>query len=248
MIRGVLGLGGRPVASIMSPRGEVEWLDLDGTAEELAEDIRALTHSRVILARGQVDAFVGVALVKDLLLALADGRPIDWPRMTRQPVVVHERTNVLRVMEQLRASPVQMAIIVDEYGSFDGIATPTDVLEAIAGEFPDTDEAPAVALRQDDGSWEVDGFMDIRQLSGILDRDFVDDANRYSTLAGYVLTQLGHLPGVGETFEDGDLVFTVRSLAGRTIGKVDIREASADGNAAQEVETQPLQVQTSPAM
>ncbi|MCM2502628.1 CBS domain-containing protein [Aureimonas altamirensis] len=222
MIRGVLGLGDRPVASIMSPRGEVEWLDLDDAPDVSNSDIRALTHSRVILSRGQVDEFVGVALVKDLLLSLADGRPVDWPRMTRQPVVVHDSSDVLRVMELLRSSPVQLAIIVDEHGSFQGIATPTDILEAIAGEFPDMDEKPAAFEWMPDGSLEVDGFIDIRQLSGILDRSLVDEANRYSTLAGYVLTRLGHMPTEGETLQADDLTYMVLSRHARSIGKVRI--------------------------
>ncbi|MCR2735664.1 hypothetical protein NSP45_24810, partial [Salmonella enterica] len=90
--------------SIMTPRNEVEWLDLDASEEELRNELRQFAHSRVILARGQVDEFVGVALTKDLLLYLADSAPIDWQSAMKQPLVVHEHSNVLRVMEQLRGS------------------------------------------------------------------------------------------------------------------------------------------------
>ncbi|MBS7699769.1 MULTISPECIES: TerC family protein [unclassified Chelatococcus] len=222
MIRGVLDLGERPVSSIMSPRNEVEWLNLNESAEQLQASIRKLTHGRVILARDKVDDFVGVAITKELLNSLIDGGPIDWGHLTRQPVIVHEATDVLKVMEQLRRSPVQLAMIVDEYGSFEGIATPTDILEAIAGEFPDMDEEAAALDRQEDGSWIVDGFIDVRQLSGALGHDLVDDSNRYSTLGGYILTHLGHLPAVHETLELKGLRFDIVSLDKRSIGKVRI--------------------------
>ncbi len=157
------------------------------------------------------------------------GEAIDWARMMRQPGVVHEMTDVLKVMEMLRRLPVQMAMVIDEYGSLEGIATPTDVLEAIAGEFPDLDEAAAALERQEDGSWTVDAFIDIRQLSTAIGHDLVDDANRYSTLAGYILSQLGHLPKAGDVLETEDLRFEVLSLEKRAIGKVRIspRDPSA---------------------
>ncbi|MGU3495963.1 TerC family protein [Xanthobacteraceae bacterium A53D] len=227
MIRGVLDLGERPVSSIMSPRNEVEWLDLNEDEETLRAEIRRLTHGRVVLARGRVDDFVAVAVTKELLNALIEGQAIDWAKVSRQPVIVHENTTVLKVMEMLRSSPVQMAMIVDEHGSLEGIATPTDILEAIAGEFPDLDEEAAALERQGDGSWVVDGFIDIRQLSGAMNTDLVDEANRFSTLGGYILTELGHLPVPGEIFEADGLRFEVLSLDKRSVGKVRIASLAA---------------------
>lgn len=222
MIRGVLDLADRPVRSIMTPRNEVEWLDLDASDEELRSELRQFGHSRVILARGQVDEFVGVALTKDLLLYLADSKPIDWQKAMKQPIVVHEHSNVLRVMEQLRGSSVQMAVVVDEHGSFEGVATPTDILEAIAGEFPDDeDDTPSVETLES-GVWIVDGFTDIRRLSGVLDCDLVDEDDRYTTLAGYVLWHLGHIPVGGEKFTAEGFEFEVLTMERRNIAKVKI--------------------------
>lgn len=220
MIRGVLALAERPVKSIMTPRTDLEWLSLDSPPEKLRSAIGSLTHSRVILARGDVDDFVGVAVTRELLNLLVNGKSIDWPSVTREPIVVHERTNVLQVMEQLRGSPIQVAMVVDEYGSLEGIVTPTDVLEAIAGEFPDLDEEAALLERQADGSWLLDGFIDIRQLSAAIGRNLVDESNRYSTLGGYLLTHLGHLPQAGETLSVEDMHFEILSLDKRSIGKV----------------------------
>ncbi|MGL4286207.1 MAG: TerC family protein [Phreatobacter sp.] len=222
MIRGVLDLAERPIRSIMSPRNRVEWLDLDDAEEVLRREIRALTHSRVVLARGRVDDFVGVALVKDLLNALADGGTIDWSSVQRQPLVVHESIKVLRAMEQLRLAPVQMAVVVDEHGAFEGVATPADILEAIAGEFPDEGAQAALVERRADGSWLVDGFVDIRRLSSLIETNLVDRHNRYATLAGYLLSQLGHLPAPGERVVDRGLAFEIVETDGRNIGKVRI--------------------------
>ncbi|KAA9367617.1 MULTISPECIES: TerC family protein [Ochrobactrum] len=223
MIRGVLDLADRPVRSIMSPRNEIEWLDLDEDEAELHQAIRKLSHSRVIIARRQVDEFIGVASVKDLLLDMSDKKPIDWDNVVKQPLVIHENANVLRVMEQLRVSPVQLAIVVDEHGSFEGVVTPTDVLEAIAGEFPDEDEEAAVAESDGQGGYLVDGFTDIRRLSSILQRDLVDDGDRYTTLAGYVLWHLGHLPLGGESFMADGFEFHIEAMSGRHVEKVRIR-------------------------
>lgn len=222
MIRGVLDLAERPVRSIMSPRNEVEWLDLSSSEEEMKRELKDFKHSRIILARGKVDEFVGVALIKDLLLNLAENKKLDWQKAMRQPLVVHENTNVLPLMEQLRRSPVQLAIVVDEHGSFEGVATPTDILEAIAGDFPDDDDDQVVLEHGEDGTFLVEGFADIRRLSGILNRDLVDDIDRYTTLAGYMLWHFGHLPVQNESFEADGFRFEVVEMERRNIGKVRI--------------------------
>lgn len=222
MIRGVLDLAERPIRSVMSPRHKVEWLDLDDPPERLKADIRALAHSRVVLARQRIDDFVGVALVKDLLDGLMDNNAIDWQRVMRQPLVVHESAKVLYVMEQLRHAPIQMVLIVDEHGAFEGVATPADMLEAIAGEFPDEGETVAEVKRAEDGSWLVDGAIDIRRLSGLIGTNLVDRHDRYATLAGYLLSRLGHLPAVSERVVDSGLAFEVVERDDRNIAKVRI--------------------------
>ncbi|MFA5581144.1 MAG: transporter associated domain-containing protein, partial [Paracoccaceae bacterium] len=116
-----------------------------------------------------------------------------------------------------------MAVIVDEFGSLEGIATSTDILEAIAGEFPDEGEARLVAEKEPDGAWLVDGWIDIRKASNLLDVDLEDETERYSTLAGYILWQLGRLPAEGAKVRAGGLEFEVVALDGRAIEKVRVR-------------------------
>jgi CBS domain containing-hemolysin-like protein len=229
MIQGVLTLAERPAVSIMTPRTDIDWLDLDDDPDRLKAKILDLGHSRFLLARGDLDDLVGVALAKDLLRDLLLDARIDLERSSRQPLVVHESVTVLRLMEQLRRSPLHMAVIVDEYGSLEGIATPTDILEAITGEFPEEGEEELGAERAEDGSWLVDGAMDVRRISNILDVDLVDETDRYSTLAGYMLWRLGHFPHVGDVVAGGELVFEVVSMDQRSIEKVRIRHAATAG-------------------
>lgn len=223
MIEGVLSLAERPVISVMTPRTDVDWLDVEDSQEDIRRKILEIGHSRFPIARDSLDEFVGVALAKDLLRDLIEGGKIDLERSLRQPLIVHESASVLRVMEQLRKSPLQLAVVVDEYGSFEGIVTPTDILEAIAGEFPDEDDEGSSVERAEDGTWLVDGWIDIRKASALLETHLEDETDRYSTLAGYLLWQLGHLPDEGEKVVAGNLEFEIVSLDGRAIERVRIR-------------------------
>ena len=137
-------------------------------------------------------------------------------------MIVHENAQVLMVMEQLRQAPLQMALVLNEYGSIEGIATPIDILEAIAGEFPNETELNAAAESLDDGSLLIDGSTDIRHISLLLNRDLVDEVEEYSTLSGYILFHLGHLPQNGEKFEAEGYVFEVVTMDGHKIEKVHI--------------------------
>jgi CBS domain containing-hemolysin-like protein len=120
-----------------------------------------------------------------------------------------------------------VAIVLDEYGSVEGMVTATDLLEAIAGDFADDDEEQLTVERGEDGSLLVDGWIDIRHVSKLLEIDLVDDADRYSTLAGLMLWRLGHMPQQGETVSFGDLTYEVVALDGRNIDKVRIHTTAA---------------------
>jgi CBS domain containing-hemolysin-like protein len=137
-------------------------------------------------------------------------------------MIVHENAQVLMVMEQLRQAPLQMAIVLNEYGSIEGIVTPIDILEAIAGEFPDEDEMQAAAESLEDGSLMIDGSTDIRHISLLLGRDLVDESEEYSTLSGYLLLHLGRLPESGDVIEVDDYRFEIVTMDGHKIEKVHI--------------------------
>lgn len=226
MIESVLTLADRPAKSIMTPRRDIQWLDIEESDEDLRSVVLESGHSRFPIARGTLDDFLGVALTKDLLGDFVETGRFDIGRSLRQPLVVHESVNALRVLEQLRQSPVHVALVVDEFGSLEGIITPTDILEAIAGEFTEDSEDKLTVEQHDDGSLLIDGWADIRHVSRLLDEDLIDDADRYSTLAGLILWKLGHLPEKGETIVYGPYLFEVTALDGRNIEKVLIRKTA----------------------
>jgi CBS domain containing-hemolysin-like protein len=222
LVQGVLGLSERPVKSVMTPRPELEWLDLDADPAELKQRLMAMTHSRLIIARGELDNIEGIVLTHKVLNEYIETGAIDFTKHLREPVIVHENAQVLMVMEQLRQAPLQMAIVLNEYGSIEGIATPIDVLEAIAGEFPDEDELEAVAASLDDGSMLLEGSTDIRHVSILLGKDLVDESEEYSTLSGYILFHLGRLPENGDMIEADGYRFEVVTMDGHKIEKVRI--------------------------
>jgi CBS domain containing-hemolysin-like protein len=223
MIQGVLTLAGRSAKSIMTPRIDIDWLDLDGPQDELQRRIVDLGHSRFPVARGSLDNFIGVASARDLLRDLIVDGAINPERSIREPFVVHESISALKLMEQLRHSTAAVAFVLDEYGDLEGMVTPTDLLEAIAGEFPDEDEEKLSMERGEDGSLTIDGWVDIRLASKLIDVDLVDETDRFSTLAGFILWRLGHLPQVGEIVRFEELTFEVVSLDGRNIDKIRIK-------------------------
>lgn len=228
MIQGVLGLADRPVMSIMTPRSEIDWLDIEDSTEELQAKILHLGHSRFPIGRGSLDEFLGIALAKDLPRDIIEDSKVNLDRSVRAPLVVHESANVLKLIENLRRSPLQMAVVLDEYAVLQGVATPTDILEAIAGEFPEEDEPLPILAQQEDGSWIADGDIDIRRLSNALEVDLVDETDRYSTVAGYVLWDLGTLPEKGAVVVIGNLQFEIVSLADMQITRLLIRRKLLD--------------------
>ncbi|MFW1858755.1 TerC family protein [Acinetobacter defluvii] len=222
MVQGVLGLSERPVKSVMTPRPELEWLDLDEDEAIIKENLMSMAHSRLILAHGELDNIAGIVPTHKVLNDYIETGVLDFDKHLREPVIVHENAQVLMVMEQLRQAPLQMAIVLNEYGSIEGIATPIDVLEAIAGEFPDEDEMEAAAESLEDGSLMLEGSTDIRHVSLLLGCDLVDESEQYSTLSGYILFHLGRLPENGVKFEADGYLFEVVTMDGHKIDKVHI--------------------------
>ena len=222
MVQGVLGLSERPVKSVMTPRPELEWLDLDEDEATIKENLMAMSHSRLILAHGELDNIAGIVLTHKVLNDYIETGILNFDKHLREPVIVHENAQVLMVMEQLRQAPLQMAIVLNEYGSIEGIATPIDVLEAIAGEFPDEDELEAAAESLEDGSLMLEGSTDIRHVSLLLGRDLVDESEQYSTLSGYILFHLGRLPENGQKLQADGYEFEVVTMDGHKIEKVHI--------------------------
>ena len=222
MVSGVLSLAERSVQSVMTPRADIQWLDLDQPAEALHATLLEMRHGLFPVAHGELDRLAGVARSRDMLFDVLANGQIDLQRSLRQPLVVPASVNVVKLVEQMRHSRAQVALISDEFGSILGLVTPMDLLEAIAGEFPDEDELEAAAESLEDGSMILEGSTDIRHVSLLLGKDLVDESEEYSTLSGYLLFHLGRLPENGETVEADGYRFEVVTMDGHKIEKVRI--------------------------
>ena len=198
----VMRLGDRPVRVAMTPRRDVHWISLADPQEQQRADIRSSPYSRIVVARGDnVDEAVGVIHKKDLVDALLDGAPFDLAALAETPLYIPETTTVLKALELFKSTPLHMALVVDEFGSLEGVVTATDLLEMIAGDFPEGhDGDDSAVLPREDGSFLVDGRIEIDELCRALDCDFGEDSG-YQTAAGLVLNRLGRLPREGEVFE-----------------------------------------------
>ncbi|OYD82361.1 hemolysin family protein [Azospirillum brasilense] len=221
MIDGVLRLADRTVRTIMIPRPDVAWLDLGKPQAEQLEAIRAGGHSRYPVCRGELDELVGVIHTRDLVGALAEGRPFNLEIQAARPLVVHDGTPILKLLELMKTSGHHLAIVVDEYGSIEGIVTLTDILETIAGDLPEAGEAmETAAVRREDGSWLVEGWMPVDEFEDRVGLRGLRGTSDFHTVAGLVLHHLGHVPVAGEAFEWEGVRLEVVDMDGRRIDKV----------------------------
>src|SRR5690606_38386977 len=157
--------------SIMTPRLEMIWISLSDSAEKSLETLHSSSHSLYPVCRDTTDDLVGYARAKDLVEDLLRNGKIDEERSIHSPLVVHESLGVLTLMEMFRSSRAPIAFVTDEYGSIEGLVTPADMLEAIAGEFPDDDDNEHWLTIVDEGHWLVEGWADVRRLSFEIGRD-----------------------------------------------------------------------------
>ncbi|TFI59940.1 HlyC/CorC family transporter [Sphingomonas parva] len=221
IISGVVRLADRPTREVMTPRTEIDWIDADATPEELRELLRTTEHSRLPVAEGDVDKLLGVVQARDIVSAFIEQRELDLRALVRPAPVVADQMDAMDTMAVLRDAEVPIAFVHDEYGHFEGIVTPADLLAALAGVFA-TDfeggrEAPLV--EREDGSWWVSGSLPADLLSDRLGINLPDDRD-YATTAGFALAVLKHIPEVGERFSYGGWRFEIVDMDGFKIDKL----------------------------
>jgi putative hemolysin len=226
MISGVMRFADRSARGLMTPRLDVELIDLADPQEEILATLRRTRHSAVPVQEGGPDRIIGVIVRKELLDLFFDNAPIDVRALVRQAPVVLDRADALHVLGALRQSIVHAALVFDEYGHFEGLITPGDILEAITGSFQEEEGEEPAFVRRDDGSFLVAGWMPVDEFQDRIGVPVPKEPD-YETVAGFVLAELNHLPNVGETFERGPWRFEVLDLDGRRIDKVLVQKLSA---------------------
>lgn len=223
MVRGILHLADRNIHSIMTPRADISWINTDLDAEAIRAMINETPHGFFPVCRKSLDNIIGIGRAKDMVSDLLQHGKINENNL-RAPILVHETIRILDLMETLKAARGQLVLVLDEFGAVEGLVTPMDVFEAIAGDFPDEDETPDI-IQDGDARWIVDGATDLLHLEQTLETEgLINGMDEYSTLAGFLLQQFDRLPQTGDDVTLGsgesELNFRILELDGRRIAKV----------------------------
>lgn len=219
MISGVMRLGDRPARGVMTPRTDVAWIDITASPDELRQLAVSTPFTR-LPAGPSIDELSGVIRVHELLAAYLNGQPVDPAKLIRPAPVVYDQADALDVMAVLRAADVPMALVHDEYGHFEGVVTPANIMEAIAGsaqsDWPGEEQG---AVRRDDGSWLIAGDLSADEMADMLGIALPNPRD-YQTAAGFVLAFARRLPATGEVFVTDGWRFEIVDLDGRRIDKM----------------------------
>jgi putative hemolysin len=221
IISGIVRLADRPVREVMTPRTEIDWIDLDSTAEEIRAALLETAHTRIPVADGSVEKIIGVIQIRDVVAALLEGRPLDLRHLCRKAPVIPDLMDAMDALAVLRSAEVPLALVHDEYGHLDGIVTPGSILAALAGTFAhdiELGEEPPLVERED-GSWLISGAARADLLSDRLGVAMPAERD-YSTVAGFALSVLKHLPETGEKFRHDGWSFEIVDMDGRKIDKL----------------------------
>ncbi|KJN27430.1 CNNM family cation transport protein YoaE [Enterobacter sichuanensis] len=208
MINGVLSLASRSLRGIMTPRGEISWVDANLSVDEIRQQLLSSPHSLFPVCRGELDEIIGVVRAKEMLVALEEGVNVEAVAAASPAIVVPETLDPINLLGVLRRARGSFVVVTNEFGVVQGLVTPLDVLEAIAGEFPDEDETPEIVA--DGDGWLVKGTTDLHALSHTLGlENVVNDEEDIATVAGLVIAVNGQIPRVGDVIELPPLHITI---------------------------------------
>lgn len=229
MFSGVMRLGDRSVRAVMTPRSDVIFIDLSWERDRIIDTLKKCPHSRIPVYRDDPDNILGVVQAKDMLNALLDGNAMDIVSLVKPVEIVSDRTPALRMLDILKRAPIHLVVAVDEHGSVEGIVTAADILSSIVGSLSEHGEDyEGVIFERADGSWLLDGDVaaDIAaDRIGCQQMRAENDA--YTTVAGFFLSHLRHIPTAGEHFTAKGWRFEVVDMDGRRIDKVLISKTDA---------------------
>ncbi len=217
MIERVLRLADKPVRAIMTPRTEIAWIDRTDPAREIAATLKSAPHSRFVVCDGSIDNVVGVVQAKDILDRILDGKELSIAAALRQPMVMPDTVTALDALERLKSDAMGLALVLDEYGSFEGVVTAADVLAAIVGEADDPAPATEPAMP---GVLLLDGMTPIDELKHRMALPALPAEGSYHTLAGLLLALLRRVPRLGDRIVFAGWLFEVTAMDGRRVERV----------------------------
>jgi len=217
MVEGVFRMHERRVFSLMTPRSEIIWLDVKDSPEEIQKVIEESMYSRFPVCEDSLDNVLGIIKARDLLLESLHGEPLALKRNLQQVKYIPETSFASRALEIFKSGAAEMLLIVDEFGSVQGVLTINDILEEIVG---DLEASEPQATQRQDGSWLLDGMLSIEDFKEIFNIRRIPDEDEYETLGGFVMTSLGRVPKPADRFEWTIFRFEVMDMDGNRVDKV----------------------------
>lgn len=217
MVEGIFSLGDTRVYSVMTPRTEIVWLDVNDSMEEILEKIGSSPYSRFPIRQDSLETILGIVKSRDLLVTTLSKKDINLKELAKPAYFIPETMLASRALEVLKKNNTEMLLVVDEFGGVQGLLTINDILEEIVGVM-EGDE-PQATQRQD-GSWLLDGMLEVDEFKEIFDLNELPHEDEYETLSGFVMTSLGRLPQTADHFEWSNLRFEVMDMDGRRVDKV----------------------------
>jgi len=225
-----LRLGDRRASAVMTPRTQIEWLDVDDPEAENRRKIQESAHSRFPVVEGGSQQVIGIVQSKDLLIGALAGHPFDLHAATRPPLYLPNTVTVLRVLETFKTSGEPMALIVDEYGDLEGLVTQADIFKALVGDIPGSADADQRVVHREDGTWLIDGMVGLDELKQVLDVSRLPGEDPdYHTLGGYMMARLNRIPMVADRVSAAGYRFEVVKMDGRRVDRVLISPIKAKG-------------------
>jgi putative hemolysin len=223
MVQRIFRLGDRPIKAMMTPRTEIVWLDIESSLEENLQEVIGSNHSRFPVGRDTLDNCMGIIRGSHLLSARLAESTVDLEAILQAPLYVAESARALGVIEQFKQTGIHIALVTDEYGGIEGLVTLNDLMEAIVGDLPSVeDHEEPLIVRREDGSWLLDGSLDINELKDLVQKESLPDetTGSFHTLGGFIMHNLEHVPQSGEHFEWSGLRFEVVDMDGTRVDKV----------------------------
>lgn len=222
IVQRVFQLGDMRVAAIMTPRVDIEWVDVNISTEDLRGFLMSHSHNEFVVCEGNLEHVLGTVRAAELLPALLTGGVIGLRALLRQPLFVPDSMGAFKLLEAFRASHRHLALVMDEFGAVEGLVSITDLLEGLVGALPgDPNDAQAAFVRRDDHSWLVEGSAPIDEVVSKFELEQpAEEVGAYHTLAGFVIARLGRIPQTADTFDYADFRFEVVDMDGRRVDKV----------------------------
>jgi CBS domain containing-hemolysin-like protein len=238
LIQSIIEFGDTRVAEVMRPRLQIIAIEATATVADARRLMIESKHSRLPVYRDQIDTIEGIVYVRDLL-AFCEGEKVSKPvtKCMRPAYFVPESKSIRELLEEMQKGKVQIAMVIDEYGGLAGLVTLEDIIEEILGEIEDEDVATTQdeIIEADDGSYLVDGGTEIRKIELLYEKEL--EADDFTTLAGLIINELGHVPAVGETLDFKGLRFEVVDADSKRINRVRLSINDKTPDAAESIAT-----------